>query len=98
MSNQNDTTPFDKNEETAIEIVCPECNTVGSMVSIEKVWQQFPVYLTPDGELDFEGVVLKQTPGDSDENGLQCTECEAWYERSEILESEQVKQILKNLE
>ena len=84
-------TPFDFNPEEDHEIICPSCGEVGTLVSVERVYQTFPVYYTKDGELDFIGEVLKEWF--CSEHGIDCTACETEFTRDEIRETEQALQL-----
>jgi len=85
------TTPFDFNPEEDHEIICPSCNKVGTLVSVERVFQTYPVYYTKDGELEFIGQVQKEVF--CDEHGIECTCCGAEFSRDEIRETEQALQL-----
>lgn len=67
-----------------IEIQCPDCGEVGHMVSVERVYQTYPVFFNEDGDLEFEGHVLKEWGG-TDE-GIDCTNCGSSFSRGQIRE------------
>ena len=67
-----------------IEIQCPSCGEVGHMVSVERVYQHYPVFFSEDGDLDFEGTVLKSWGGEDE--GIDCTSCGASFSRGQIQE------------
>ncbi len=74
--------PFGFNPEEDHEIICPSCGEIGTLVSVERVYQTFPVYYTKDGELDFIGEVINEWF--CDEHGIDCTACETEFTRDEI--------------
>jgi len=65
-----------------IEIQCPDCGEVGHMVSVERVYQHYPVFFNEDGGLEFEGTVLKEFGG-TDE-GIECRSCGVSFTRGRI--------------
>ena len=67
-----------------IEIQCPTCEMKGHMVSVERVYQTYPVFFNEHGDLEFEGHVLKEWGG-TDE-GIDCTHCGASFSRGQIRE------------
>ena len=89
-------TPFDFNPEEDHEIICPECGEAGWLVSVERVYQTYPVYYTKDGDLDFIGEVIKEWA--CDEQGIDCRNCDAHFSRTTIRETEQAKQLQANAE
>lgn len=86
------------NEETigVIEIQCPACKQIGCMVSVERVYQTYPVFFNEDGDLDFDSTVLKEWGG-TDE-GIDCTSCAASFSRGQIQEhyTTQIKEMKQN--
>ena len=41
---------FTGEEQKVIEIQCPACGEVGHMVSVERVYQTYPVFFNEDGD------------------------------------------------
>lgn len=76
---------FKGDELKVIEIQCPACEKVGHMVSVERVYQHYPVFFNEDGDLEFEGTVLKEWGG-TDE-GIDCRSCGASFTREQIEEN-----------
>ena len=85
------TTPFDFNSEEDHEIICPACGEIGTLVSVERVFQTYPVYYTKDGELEFIGEVQKEWA--CDEHGIDCVSCDTEFTRDEIRETDQALQL-----
>ena len=79
-----------------VEIICPECGSQGTLVSVERVYQTFGVFFTEDGTLDFDGNVISSWGGE--DSGIDCTDCGAEFSRITICETEQAKQLQANAE
>ena len=79
-----------------VEIICPECGSQGTLVSVERVYQTFGVFFTEDGTLDFDGNVISSWGGE--DNGIDCSDCGAEFTRSQIKETEQAKQLQRMTE
>ena len=75
---------FKGDEQKVIEIQCPACGEVGHMVSVERVYQHYPVFFNEDGDLEFDGTVLKEWGG-TDE-GIDCRSCDESFTREQIEE------------
>ena len=84
-------TPFGFNPEEDHEIICPVCGKVGTLVSVELVYQTYPVYYTKEGDLGFIGEIVKEWP--CDEQGIDCTACGAEFTRNDICHTEQALQL-----
>jgi len=67
------------------ELVCPNCGK-GEMVSVECVFQHYPVYMDDDGELQFEGHVLREWYNDSEPPYIQCMSCDYETTRESMIE------------
>jgi len=73
-------------KQQRIEIECPNCKDVGSMVSVERVWQSYPVYCMEDGSLDFEGTVIDTWCANDGDNSIRCDCCATDFSRDSIVE------------
>ena len=56
------------------ELVCPNCGEE-NMVSVECVFQHYPVCMDDDGKLQFEGHVLRQWYNEGEPPSIQCMSC-----------------------
>lgn len=56
------------------------------MVSVECVFQHYRVYLNDDGELDYEGHVLREWYNDGEPPSIQCISCGYDTSRESIVE------------
>jgi len=67
------------------ELVCPNCGEE-NMVSVECVFQQYPVHMNDDGELEFVGFVLREWINDGEPPSIQCMSCGYDTSRESIIE------------
>ena len=67
------------------ELVCPMCGKK-DMVSVECVWQHYPVFINDDGDLEFDGHVLREWANDGEPPSIQCTSCGYDTSRENIVE------------
>lgn len=67
------------------ELECPSCKQE-EMVSLECTFQTFPVWLNDDGELDFEGYVIREWVNDAEPPTILCCSCGAEFSRQKIIE------------
>ena len=77
------------------ELVCPSCGKE-SMVSVECVFQHYPVYMNDDGDLEFDGHVLREWYNDGEPPSIQCTSCGYDTSRESIVEHMKESQGEKN--
>lgn len=73
------------------EIICPDCGSQGTLVSVERVYQTFGVFYTEAGALEFDGHVVSSWDGE--DNGIQCTKCSAEFSRGNICNTDQAKEL-----
>ena len=66
------------------QLVCPLCGSE-SMVSLECVFQHYPVYFV-DGKLEFEGHVLREWYNDNEPPMIYCTNCNEEFSREAMVE------------
>ena len=67
----------------AFDICCPKCGST-DMLSVEPVMQCFRVSFTEDGDLDFDGDVVKEWPSEDEDSHIQCNKCYETFSRSQI--------------
>ena len=67
------------------ELVCPSCGKE-SMVSLECVYQHYSVWINEDGDLDYDGHVLREWTNDNEPPSIQCTSCGYDCDRDTIIE------------